>query len=192
MSGVYIYEISPRQEGEKNIIKIGRTDYCVEKRIEDSFNENFDRNNFSYYPIELIPCNKSVAVALENYMINVFMDYFSPDRFKGREFFYCTKGEVSKLVEDIPNIVLDFYEFFRSYSKFDLSISSIIKFKRKKLGMSQQELSKLTGLRQPTISEYENGKIGNFSTLKTLMSHLDVSIVFLNNENQNSLLMLNS
>ena len=92
MSGVYIIEISSREENEKNIIKIGSTSNVIEKRIEDVFIKNYDKNKYSYYIIETIPCNRSIAINLENYLINCFINILGDKRIGNtREFLQLIK-----------------------------------------------------------------------------------------------------
>ena len=64
----------------------------------------------------------------------------------------------------------------------ECSIGNMIRHKRKLLNISQLELSKEINIRQATISELENGKIGNYTTLKKVLESLGLSIMIINNE----------
>lgn len=57
-------------------------------------------------------------------------------------------------------------------------IGSKLRERRQQLGLSQQELSKQTGLTQPTISDIENGLNFEMSTLVILLKVLRGSVNF--------------
>jgi transcriptional regulator with XRE-family HTH domain len=55
------------------------------------------------------------------------------------------------------------------------NIGKLIKFYRKKLGLTQTELSKLTGISQSTISDYEKGNIiPSISNIKKIAKALNI------------------
>lgn len=178
MSGVYIYEISPR-DNSGNIVKIGASRYSIDKRIEDSFNENFSRENFSYYKLDIIPCNYSLAINMENYLINSLADKYPDIKRKGRELFYTDYHVIKEFIEKLDQYVLKFFKDVAAiHTSMQSSIGCLIRSKRKIKGWTQTDLSEYCNLRQATISEIENGKIGNYSTLKIVCDVVGIKISF--------------
>ena len=179
MSGVYIYEAVPRDRLKKSILKIGVSRGVIEKRIEECFNSMFRKDEYSYFIIDMIPCNVSLAVNLENYLINILREKTNLSNLKGaREWFFLDE-DISHYLANLDDYILDFYRGAASmHSAMESSIGCIIRSKRKKLRLSQTDLGDAIGMRQATISELENGKIGNYSTLKRITDHLDISILF--------------
>jgi HTH-type transcriptional regulator / antitoxin HipB len=59
------------------------------------------------------------------------------------------------------------------------SIKDIIRFHRKKAGLSQQELANLAGLGKTVVFDIEKGKISiRYDTLLKLLTVLNISIEF--------------
>ena len=183
MSGCYLIEIVPRDSSKPTIIKFGSSrKEEVKYRIQQVFDANFNKNEYSYYILDTLYANESLAINIENLLINNFTSTYGMVPYKGREWFEVNEDQykhVTDIVKRIPSIVLGYYESRKSLSMADYSISGVIQAKRKLLGLTQQELSSMSKLRQVTISDIENGKIGNFRTLKNVCDCLSLNITIL-------------
>jgi HTH-type transcriptional regulator / antitoxin HipB len=58
-----------------------------------------------------------------------------------------------------------------------LQLANSIRVKRRKLGLSQEQLAAKTGLRQRTLSDIENGKSARLETLLRILAELDLEFV---------------
>lgn len=178
MSGVYIYEVSPR-DNSGNIIKIGCSRKHIAKRAEDSFRCDFNSDFYGFFLLHEIPCNYSLAVNMENYFINNLIENYPHIKRKGREFFYCSSEDIKEFLDDVDKQVISFFrDVANLHTSMESSVGCLIRSKRKINKISQTELAFISGLRQATISEMENGKIGNYTTLKKVCDSLDINILF--------------
>lgn len=178
MSGVYIIEVVPREITNYRIMKIGSTRLGLTDRSYGAFSGNFPQERFSYHELETIPASVSIAPMLEYFLINNFKWEHPSTAWKGQEWFKIyDRSLMVDFVDSLPDLVLEFYDSQRMHSAIDLSIGSLIRAKRKKMGLSQEDLGEYCKMRQASISSLESGQIGNFSTLKRVLEALDLSMI---------------
>jgi|TARA_R110000851_G_scaffold102268_2_gene218782 hypothetical protein len=176
MSGVYIYEAVSRHEGVKNIIKIGHSGTNCESRIHLGFTDNFDTTEWSCFTIRIIPCNRSVAIDLENYLLNKFKEITNKTPYSGREYFQANSIESKVFIDDIDTYVLEFFNGHQHMLNED-NICAVIRAKRLQLKLTQADLSNLSDLRQATISEMECGHIGSYQSFTKVIKALGLSVI---------------
>lgn len=188
MSGAYIFKAVPLDANNPSIAKIGFTRGSIEKRAYDSFLKEFDTKEYLFKLIEYYPSNQSIANNIQNLLIGILKCEFKFEGFNElREFFVIPKEKedhFSKFVKESHSRVLDSYSHRPHILHHGMpeSMGSIICSRRKEMGITQEKLASLSGLRQKDISRIENGGLKKLKTLNDLIPFLNLNFVLLRDE----------
>lgn len=181
MSSVYVVEFFFPETNE-NVYKIGSTDLPTERRIYEIHKNKF--NSHGYYNIHAIfPCDKNTRLNLENFIINSFISEIGVKPFEGREWFKDVKRDrFLGFISSIDNKIIEFFDTNKHHAILPINIGLTARSKRKLLKLSQTELGKSVKIRQATISDFENGKLGTFKTFKRICDALSLRIIIVNDD----------
>jgi len=178
MAGFYMMEIVDNYGKEDSIVKFGYTRGDPRARAVDCFASDFDYTFKHFSILHAVQSNVSLAKNMENYLINMFKITPGVKQLDaGYEWFQVKDRDIIKGFSDkVPDLILELYQgrTFKISPCIQESIGTLAHLKRKKLGLTQEQVAQRAGLKQKAISAVENGKCVKLERARNVLSCLNL------------------